>query len=184
MTADPAPGAFDYVGLITRAIALAIDAAVINVVALVVEGAVALGVSLFHLPKDVRTVIIVIGGIAYVIWTIGYFIAFWTTTGQTPGARVMQIRLVSRTREPLGLRRALMRCVGMVLAALPVFVGYVIILFDRRRRGFQDRFAGTLVIEAPDQSLAAARLDRRRGESDANAASEHSLAEETRLARQ
>jgi hypothetical protein len=36
---------------------------------------VALVVSLFHLPKDVRTVIIVIGGIGYVVWAIGYFIA-------------------------------------------------------------------------------------------------------------
>jgi uncharacterized RDD family membrane protein YckC len=104
--------------------------------------------------------------------------------GADPGARIMQIRLVSRASEPVGPRRSLMRCVGMVLAALPLFAGYLPILFDRRRRGLQDRFAGTRVIEAPRQSLAAERRDRRRPDADADAASERSLAEETRLARQ
>lgn len=184
MDRDRDPDDPDYVGLITRAIALAVDSAVINVVALVVEGAAALAVSLFHLPQDVRTVLIVLGGVAYIVWTIGYFVAFWSATGQTPGARVMQIRLVSRARETIGPRRAFIRCIGMVLAALPLFAGYVLILFDGRRRGLQDRLAATLVIDAPQQSLAAERRDRRRASSEPDAAARPSLAEETRLARQ
>jgi uncharacterized RDD family membrane protein YckC len=184
MDGDLPPPAPDYVGLITRAIALAVDSAVINVVALVVEGAAALAIALFHLPKDVRTVLIVIGGIGYVLWTIGYFVGFWSTTGQTPGARVMQIQLVSRSRTGIGPRRALIRCVGMVLAALPLFLGYVLILFDRRCRGLQDRFAGTLVIEAEQQSIAAEARERRRNVAAAAAAQGRSLAEEPGLARQ
>ena len=184
MDGDPASTPSDYVGLITRAIALAIDSAVINVVALVVEGAAALAIALFHLPKDVRTVLIVIGGIGYILWTIGYFVGFWSTTGQTPGARVMQIQLVSRSRQGIGIRRALMRCIGMVLAALPLFLGYVLIPFDRRRRGLQDRFAGTLVIEAEQNSMAVEMRERRRAVAEVAAAQGRSLAEEPGLAGQ
>ena len=47
-----------------------------------------------------------------------------------------------------------MRCVGVVLAALPLFAGFVPILFDSRRRGFQDWLARTAVVEAPGPSIA------------------------------
>jgi uncharacterized RDD family membrane protein YckC len=134
---------------------------VINLVALVVASAAALAVSVFHLPKEVRQVLLIIGGIAFVVWTIAYFVTFWPTTGQTPGARVMQIRLVTGDGR-IGRRRALIRCIGMVLAALPVFAGHILIVFDERRRGLQDRLAGTLVIEAPESSFAARRREERR----------------------
>ena len=47
-----------------------------------------------------------------------------------------------RDREgaPFTPCRAIRRLIGTVLAALPLFAGYVLILFDGKRRGFQDRF--------------------------------------------
>jgi uncharacterized RDD family membrane protein YckC len=155
------PPAQEYIGLVTRAIAFSLDAVIINAVAIVVEGAGALAVSVFHLPKDVKSILIVLGGAAYIIWTVAYFATFWSTTGQTPGARVMQIRVVTNGGA-VGLRRAVIRCIGMVLAALPLFAGYILIVFDARRRGLQDRFAGTLVVDAPQSSLAAQRREERR----------------------
>jgi uncharacterized RDD family membrane protein YckC len=56
-------------------------------------------------------------------------------------------------------RRALTRFIGLILAALPLCLGFVRILFDDRRRGFQDRLAGTVVIEAPGLSVAEVRRD-------------------------
>jgi len=44
--------------------------------------------------------------------------------------------------------------VGVVLAALPLFAGFVPILFDGRRRAFQDWLAHTAVVEAPGPSIA------------------------------
>lgn len=146
-----------YVGLVTRVVAIALDAAVINVVAILVEVGVALILSLLHLPSGLKTVIVAIGGAAYVVWTVSYFVAFWTATGQTPGNRVMQIRVVGAGGERMTPRRGVIRLVGMVLAALPLFLGYARILFDERRRGFHDRFAGTVVIEAPGESVAETR---------------------------
>jgi uncharacterized RDD family membrane protein YckC len=37
----------------------------------------------------------------------------------------------------------------MILAAIPFFAGYLLILVDDRRRGLQDTLAGTTVIYAP-----------------------------------
>jgi uncharacterized RDD family membrane protein YckC len=151
-----------YAGLATRAISFVIDAVVLNVVALVVEVGGALILSILHLPKDVHTVIVVLGGVAYALWLIGYFAGFWSTTGQTPGARVMEIRVVSADGGQLKLRRAALRVVGVFLAALPLFAGFVGILYDSRRRGFQDHLAGTVVIRAPQLSVAESLRTRRR----------------------
>ena len=143
-------------------IAFVLDAALINLVAIIVAVGASLILSLFHIPKELKTVLAAIAGAAYIVWSIGYFVAFWSSTGQTPGSRLMQIRVVTANGGPFRPRRAILRCIGLVLAALPLFAGYVLILFDGKRRGFQDRLAGTLVVEAPQLSIASARQASRR----------------------
>ena len=70
---------------------------------------------------------------------------------QTPGARVMGVRVVcARVGEPVHLRTAVVRLAGMLLAALPLFAGFVLILIDDRRRGLQDRLARTAVVYSSD----------------------------------
>jgi len=151
-----------YAGLATRVIAFAVDAALIDLAALVVAAAGALISALLHFPKGLQNVLVVIGAVTYVLWSVAYFAAFWSTTGQTPGARVMQIRVLTAGGERVGPKRALLRCVGVVLAALPLFLGFVGILFDARRRGFQDRLAATVVVATPQLSVAQAqRVERR-----------------------
>jgi len=41
--------------------------------------------------------------------------------------------------------RALLRVVGLVIAIVPFFAGFLPVLFDRRRRAIQDMLAGTTV---------------------------------------
>jgi uncharacterized RDD family membrane protein YckC len=138
-----------YVGLVTRTIAFGLDAAIINLVAIVVGGVVALGLSVLKLPDAVKVVAAAAGGVVYFLWLIGYFVTFWTTTGQTPGDRLLRIRVVPTRGDRLLPRRALLRVIGLTLAALPLFAGYLIILIDDRRRGLHDRLARTVVVEAP-----------------------------------
>ena len=83
-----------YAGLVTRTIAYCLDIAVINLVAFLTGAAVALAASLVGgLPDVVKKAGVVVGGVAYVLWVIGYFVTFWSTTGQTLGSRVMRIRV-------------------------------------------------------------------------------------------
>jgi uncharacterized RDD family membrane protein YckC len=143
----------EYAGFVTRAIAFAIDVALIDLAAFIVALVVGLGISALEVPDVVVTITIAIGGVAFLAWFVGYFAMFWSTTGQTPGARVMGVRVVCASGgEPVRLRAAVVRLAGMVLAAIPLFAGFLLILIDDRRRGLQDRLARTVVIYASDES--------------------------------
>lgn len=141
-----------YPGLATRAIAFAVDAAVVNAAAVAFAAVVVLGLAVVPVPDAVNTVAAALGAVLYGVWTVGYFVAFWSTTGQTPGGRLLRVRVVDAGGgERLRPRRALVRVVGLVLAALPLFAGFLLILVDPRRRGLQDVLARTVVVDAPER---------------------------------
>jgi uncharacterized RDD family membrane protein YckC len=136
-----------YQGLVTRAIAFALDAGLINLVALAVGIAVGLASSVLDLPSEVEDALIALGGLAWFLWSTGYFVVCWATTGQTPGDRLFHIRVCdARDFTPLRPRRAVLRLVFLVLAAIPLFAGFLPILFDDRRRGIHDMVARSVVI--------------------------------------
>jgi uncharacterized RDD family membrane protein YckC len=149
-TADRAADA-PYAGLVTRALAFAIDAAVIDGAALLVVAVVALASTVLHIPEDVKTVLLAIGAAAYVVWATGYFVSFWATGGRTVGNRVMYIRVAPAGGGKLGYRRAVLRFGGLLLAVVPLLLGLVPILFNDRRRGLQDGIADTVVVHDPDR---------------------------------
>ena len=136
-----------HAGLVTRSLAFALDAAIVQGIALAVVVTVGLGVSVLHLPGEVDAIIAAVLGAAVIAWTVGYFVFFWSSGGQTPGNRVMHIQVVDeRGTGQLKPRRALLRFVGVVLAAIPLLAGFVIMLWDARGRCLQDRIAGTVVV--------------------------------------
>jgi uncharacterized RDD family membrane protein YckC len=136
-----------YAGLVTRAIAAAIDALVIDLAALFVAAVVALVLSIFPITDDTKTLLAVIGGVLFAIWVIAYFVTFWTTTGQTPGDRVMHIQVRREDGRTLGPWRAALRLAGAVVGLI-LLLGYIPILLNDRRRALHDWMAGTVVIEA------------------------------------
>jgi uncharacterized RDD family membrane protein YckC len=143
-----------YAGLVTRAIAFAIDSAIVNGTGVLVGIVVGLALSILEIPKTVEDVLIVIGGVVFLAWTFAYFVAFWSTTGRTPGMRVMRIRVrSSRTDEPLRLRWAVVRIAGLFLAAIPLLLGFLPILLNERRRGLQDVLGRSVVVHEPDEQL-------------------------------
>ena len=144
----PMPGEVAYAGLVTRAIAIVIDALLIDVAALAVTGAVLLLESVFGPSRDHHVLAIVAGGALFFVWVACYFVTFWTTTGQTPGSRVMQIRLARADLGHVGTGRALARLAGMVVS-MPLLWGYLPILWTARRRTAFDLMAGTVVTVVP-----------------------------------
>jgi len=139
-----------YEGLVTRGIAFAIDAAVINLVAIVVAGGVALALSVLSVPQDsLDAVLLAAGGALFLAWSVGYFVTFWSTTGQTPGSRLMRVTVRGADDgSVIRPRRAALRFAGLILAAIPLLAGFLPILFDERRRGLHDMLAGTVVVDA------------------------------------
>ena len=154
----------DYTGLVTRAIGFGIDAVIIDLAAIVVAAIVALALNLFNIPSKIDTALAAIGAVVFIVWAAAYFVTFWSTTGQTPGARVMRFRVLApgAKRGRIGPRRALVRLLGMVLAAIPLLAGYFMVLFDDRRRGLHDHLARTVVVDASDTETPANRRRARR----------------------
>ena len=75
-----------------------------------------------------------------------YFVLFWSTAGQTPGMRLLGLRVLGPSGRPPSAGRALVRLVGLLLAIVPLFAGFIPVLFTERRRGLQDFLAGTVVV--------------------------------------
>ena len=150
-----------YVGLVTRALAFALDAAIINAGAILTASVVALAFSVLSIPDSVRTAGAAVGGVLYVLWSVGYFVMFWATTGQTPGNRALRIRVVPSGESALRPRRGLLRFIGLTLAALPLFAGFLLVLVDDRRRGLHDVLARTAVIDVSTQDDPPARRGAR-----------------------
>jgi uncharacterized RDD family membrane protein YckC len=139
-----------YSGLATRALACAIDVVIVQGVAWLVGAVAVVAGSMVDPSPTLQTIMIAAGAVVAAVWTAGYFVFFWSTTGQTPGDRVMQIRVQDATDgQPLHLARAVLRLLGALLSVLLLFVGYLLILVDGRRRALHDRLVGSVVVYMP-----------------------------------
>lgn len=150
-------GPTPFAGAATRAVALGIDAAVILLIFVSLSALVALISSLVGTLRPAWLV----AGLLGAGWTLlagGYLVLFWSGAGQTPGMRLLRLRLLGRGGRPPSFARALLRVVGTVVAIVPLFAGYLPMLFDRRRRGLPDLLAGTVVVYEHAQTLSAAGL--------------------------
>ncbi len=60
--------------------------------------------------------------------------------------RVVSMEVEGKGGERLSVWRGALRLIGMVIAAIPLFAGYLLILVDDRRRGLHDMLAGSVVL--------------------------------------
>ena len=134
-----------YAGLVTRAVAVGIDLLVINGIAVITGALINLIASFFGHAGHIGPVAAVLGGAAWIAWSAVYFMVFWSLTGQTPGDRLMGIRVISTSSDRIRIRQAFVRYWAMLLAALPLGAGFLPVLTDEQRRGLHDKIAGTVV---------------------------------------
>jgi uncharacterized RDD family membrane protein YckC len=83
----------------------------------------------------------------------GYFVFFeWFWSGQTPGKRLMKLRVIREDGRPITFWEALARNLLRIFDALPGMivpfysVGLISIFLSKRDQRFGDMFAGTVVI--------------------------------------
>jgi uncharacterized RDD family membrane protein YckC len=134
-----------YAGIATRALALAADVLVTTFLFMAIAGVVAIVASLvggLH-PQWLVGVLLSVGWIAV---SGSYFVLFWSSVGQTPGMQLLRLRVAIRTGEPPPLGRSIVRLLGLVISIAVLFLGFVPVLFDERRRGLADFLAGTTVL--------------------------------------
>ncbi len=134
-----------YAGIATRAIALAADAALTIVLVMSAVGIVALVASLVGgLRPEWLVGALLASGWLLVVGM--YFVLFWSAAGQTPGMRLLRVRVHGPGGGPPSIGRSLVRLVGLVLAIVPLLAGFIPVLLTRERRGLPDFLAGTVVV--------------------------------------
>lgn len=135
----------DRAGAVTRGVAFGLDMLLVNLVFSGLAAIAALIASFFTGNDNGLSGFALALGTA--LWlTLGaiYLVGFWSIEGQTPGMRFFGIRL--GVGKGLPFRQSLKRLVGLGLAIVPLCVGLLGILFDERRRGWQDRLSGVDVV--------------------------------------
>jgi uncharacterized RDD family membrane protein YckC len=150
-----------YAGFMSRFLALAIDTILIaisfisltwfvSVTATILQLRTFLGFSINSIPGSGSFIDKLFGpasaGILTVLYIISYHIFFWVLAGQTPGKAFMGLRVVTVEGRKISPARALLRIIGYAFSAIPLYLGFLWVLWDDRRQGWHDKLAGTCVI--------------------------------------
>ena len=135
----------EYAGFWQRAIAFLIDGLIVVVISMPVI-VLAFGAEYFSLDPMRRSwdlVIALVVGVAILI--------FWRRYGATPGKLAVALKIVdAETGKPPGTTRLMVRLLCYFVSALPLYLGFLWIAVDRRKQGWHDKIAGTVVIQEND----------------------------------
>ncbi len=134
------------VGFFTRALALAIDAVIVNFTLIGLGAAIsaignAFGINL----DDSAGSLFAVGAVLWFLLSSLYLYVFWALSGQTPGMRFLDIRVERDGDRHIGSRAARRRLVGFWLSVAAFGLGFIGVLIRLDRRGFHDRMGDTTV---------------------------------------
>ena len=129
-----------YAGIATRAVALAADLLVIHVFILIVGALLGLVASLVGELRPEWLVATLVG------CRVGAHrddLLRPLLVGHRPdaGMRAMRLRVVTADATPPSFWRAFVRLIGLLLAIVPLFAGFLPVLFDSKRRALPDYLA-------------------------------------------
>jgi len=157
----PAPVVY-VVGFWKRAVAAAIDLAVVIPTALLITflvskiSGVQLPSSKLHL-LDIDLWIdlvlatdpaIVMGLVLLFAIALAYVFVFHIVQGRTLGMRVLKMRVIDVYGDRPSPARCAARCAGYLAGVATLFLGFLWMGFDSEKRGLQDWISGTLVVRA------------------------------------
>lgn len=81
------------------------------------------------------------------IFPVVAVIALWVRFGATPGKMAMSAKIVDAdTGEPLTLGKSVVRYFAYFVAAVPLGAGFIWVAFDRRKQGWHDKIANSVVV--------------------------------------
>jgi uncharacterized RDD family membrane protein YckC len=150
-----------YGGFWRRAIAILIDGVVIFFISMFILfiGIFALLFSRFT-PEELPA-LITYGGPFFLIYTGAtsfvtkflYFVYFHGAGGRTPGKMIMGLRVQPLDGSPMTFGLAFLRWVGYLVSMLCLHLGFLWVAVDRRKRGWHDYIAGTIVIRGGEKRV-------------------------------
>jgi uncharacterized RDD family membrane protein YckC len=132
----------DYAGFWQRAAALAIDWLIVTVV---VTPVMVLGFGIREVEPGEWWELALLATLAAAV------IGFWRYCGATPGKLALGMKVVdAKTGEAPATWRLVLRFLGYFVSAFPLYLGFLWAIFDRRKQGWHDKIARTIVINSED----------------------------------
>jgi len=75
---------------------------------------------------------------------------FWTRYLGTPGKMALRLRVVdAHTGQAISTPQAIGRYFGYYVSILPLLLGFIWVGIDKKKQGFHDKLAGTVVVRDP-----------------------------------
>lgn len=107
-------------------------------------------------PARMYSIAIIILGLFIVIFIV-YFTYFHGVNGRTPGKTLLGLQVVSADGSPISFGISFLRAVGYLVSSLllTIPIGFIWAAFDKRKQGWHDKIAGTVVIIREEQGQAA-----------------------------
>jgi uncharacterized RDD family membrane protein YckC len=136
-------GSYDYAGFWVRAVASIVDTIVILIITLpfmfwIYGNEMLTSTDMVKGPADVL--------LSY-IFPLVFTIALWMKFGGTPGKRLLKIKVLDeKTGQHLSLAKSLLRYVGYFVSIFGLFIGFIWIAFDSKKKGWHDHIAGSIVV--------------------------------------
>jgi len=87
----------------------------------------------------------------YFVTILFYFTYFHGTTGRTPGKMLLGLQVVSADGTMITFGTAFLRTVGYFISFI-YFLGFIWAAFDKKKQGWHDKIAGTVVIIREQQN--------------------------------
>ena len=116
----------------TRFAAAIIDGVILVIVSLIFRSIVG---------QALGSLLTLLVGVGYVGYLEG------STSGQTIGKKALGIRVIDfRTGGPIGHGRAVLRYFAKILSAIPCFLGYFWMLWDKERQTWHDKMISDVVV--------------------------------------
>jgi uncharacterized RDD family membrane protein YckC len=144
MADNPPPSEPRYAGFWLRLGAFLIDTLIVSVVVGIILLAI-FGTSYLRLSAEGKTLWadVLFQGVLPAIAAI----LFWRFRGATPGKMLLSARIVdANTFGPPSTGKLIGRYFAYLASIIPMFLGFLWIAFDKRKQGWHDKLAGTVVI--------------------------------------
>lgn len=87
-----------------------------------------------------------VGFLVFWSWAYVYYAVSLAVAGRTLGMGIIGMRVVQKSGSPLKARHAFVRTLAMPISFLLFGLGFIGLLFGRRRRALHDWIAGTVVV--------------------------------------
>lgn len=157
---------YRYAGFWRRLVAYTVDNIILNIVFIVLTVIVTTAFVLGSMsansrawvadltdPARINLLLLPVTAL-YMVMSIAYFTYFHGIKGRTPGKMLMGLEVLSTNGTPIGFGIAFLRSVGYLVSSI-FYLGFIWAAFDKRKQGWHDKIAGTVVIIRPDEGESA-----------------------------